>query len=78
MGNCGKASLTTKMHLIKFHTKQLSAPKRRRIAGIFARLTEYTTAILVFGSIVSKQINLGIIIIGLIFFFVFIVIAVIS
>jgi hypothetical protein len=44
--------------------------KRQRIADIFAKVAEYTAAIVILGSIVAKEVDMMIIIIGLLVFFV--------
>lgn len=57
---------------------KIAFEKRKRIANIFAKVAEYTVAILVLGSIVGKEINKIVIFVGLIMFIVFFLISVVA
>lgn len=49
---------------------QIAFEKRQRIADIFAKVAEYTAAIMVLGSMVAKEVNLLAVSVGLILFMV--------
>lgn len=51
--------------------------KKSRVADIFAKVAEYTVAILIFGSIISKEINSKILVAGLILFIVFFLLSIV-
>ncbi|MDI6731886.1 MAG: hypothetical protein QME05_04830 [Candidatus Margulisbacteria bacterium] len=57
---------------------QIAFEKRHRIAGIFAKVAEYTAAILILGPVVSKQVNMIMIIMGLFLFVIFLAISAIT